>query len=195
MTQRSVFIVTKTTATTAAGAGTYPGIFGANGNDYGQRIQDGATHWRTASTSYTFITPANNLAVNGVMGNGTFTMNVPYVLTMIHADDTVQNTGPIFTPNLGGYSSNGRYNGGISEVIAFNRLLSEAERKTVENYLAAKWGVNAQLHANVEPTQTLPPTANVVLRAPGALDLNGSDQTIATLTGEGMITNSSPNSL
>ena len=35
VTQRSVFIVTKTTATTAAGAGTYPGIFGANGNDYG----------------------------------------------------------------------------------------------------------------------------------------------------------------
>ena len=105
----------------------------------------------------------------------------------------MQNTGPIFTPNLGGYSNNGRYNGGISEVIAFNRLLSEAERKTVENYLAAKWGVNAQLHANVEPTQTLPPTANVVLRAPGALDLNGADQTVATLTGEGMITNSSPN--
>ena len=193
VTQRSVFIVTKTTATTAAGAGTYPGIFGANGNDYGQRIQDGATHWRTASTGYTFITPANNLAVNGVMGNGTFTMNVPYVLTMIHADDALNNTGPIFTPNLGGYSANGFYNGGISEVIAFNRLLSEAERKTVENYLAAKWGVNAQLHANVEPTQTLPPTANVVLRAPGALDLNGADQTVATLTGEGMITNSSPN--
>ena len=193
VTQRTVFIVTKTTATTGVGAGTYPGIFGANGTDYGQRIQDGATHWRAACTGYTYISPANNLAVNGAMGNGTFTMNVPYVLTMIHADDTVQNTGPIFTPNLGGYSSNGRYNGGISEVIAFNRLLSEAERKTVENYLAAKWGVNAQLHANVEPQQTLPATANVVLRAPGALDLNGSDQTIATLTGEGMITNSSPN--
>jgi hypothetical protein len=193
VTQRTVFIVTKTTETTGAGAGTYPGIFGANGQDYGQRIQDGSTHWRAACTGYTYISPANNLAVNGVMGNGTFTMNVPYVLTMIHADDTVQNTGPIFTPNLGGYSTNGRYNGGISEVIAFNRLLSEAERKTVENYLAAKWGVNAQLHANVEPQQTLPATANVVLRAPGALDLNGSDQTIATLTGEGMITNSSPN--
>lgn len=193
VTQRTVFIVTKTTATTGAGAGTYPGIFGANGADYGQRIQDGATHWRAACTGYTYISPANNLAVNGVMGNGTFTMDVPYVLTMIHADDTVQNTGPIFTPNLGGYSANGRYNGGISEVIAFNRLLSEAERKTVENYLAAKWGVNAQLHANVDAIQTLPATANVVLRAPGALDLNGSDQTIATLTGEGMITNSSPN--
>ena len=193
VTQRTVFIVTKTTATTGVGAGTYPGIFGANGTDYGQRIQDGSTHWRAACTGYTYISPANNLAVNGVMGNGTFTMNIPYVLTMIHADDTVQNTGPIFTPNLGGYSSNGRYNGGISEVIAFNRVLSEAERKTVENYLAAKWGVNAQLHANVEPQQTLPVTANVVLRAPGALDLNGSDQTIATLTGEGMITNSSPN--
>ena len=193
VTQRTVFIVTKTTATTGVGAGSYPGIFGANGSDYGQRIQDGTTHWRAACTPYTYITPANNLAVNGVMGNGTFTMNVPYVLTMIHADDAVKNTGPIFTPNLGGYSSNGRYNGGISEVIAFNRLLSEAERKIVENYLAAKWGVNAQLHANVEPQQTLPATANVVLRAPGALDLNGADQTIATLTGEGMITNSSPN--
>ena len=193
VTQRTVFIVTKTTATTGVGAGTYPGIFGANGYDYGQRIQDGATHWRTACTGYTYISPANNLAVNGAMGNGTFTMNVPYVLTMVHADDTVQKTGPIFTPNLGGYSANGRYNGGISEVIAFNRLLSEAERKTVENYLAAKWGVNTQLHANVEPQQTLPATANVVLRAPGALDLNGADQTIATLMGEGMITNSSPN--
>ena len=193
VTQRTVFIVTKTTATTGVGAGTYPGIFGANGFDYGQRIQDGATHWRTACTGYTYISPANNLAVNGAMGNGTFTMNVPYVLTMIHADDTVQKTGPIFTPHLGGYSANGRYNGGISEVIAFNRLLSETERKTVENYLAAKWGVNAQLHANVVPVQTLPATANVVLRAPGVLDLNGSDQTIATLTGEGTITNSSPN--
>jgi autotransporter-associated beta strand protein len=193
VTQRTVFIVTKTTKTTGGDLGNFPGIFGANGYDYGQRIQDGATHWRTACTGYTYISPANNLAVNGAMGNGTFTMNVPYVLTMIHADDTVQKTGPIFTPNLGGYSTNGRYNGGISEVIAFNRVLSESERKTVENYLAAKWGVNAQLHANVVPVQTLPATANVVLRAPGVLDLNGSDQTIATLTGEGTITNSSPN--
>ena len=131
--QRTVFIVTKTTGTTGIDGGGFPGIFGANGYDYGQRIQDGSTHWRTACTDYTFITPANNLAVNGTMGNGTFTMNVPYVLTMIHADDVLKNTGPIFTPNLGGYSSNGRYNGGISEVIAFNRVLSEAERKTVEN--------------------------------------------------------------
>ena len=193
VTQRTVFIVTKTTATTGVGAGSYPGIFGANGYDYGQRIQDGATHWRTACTGYTYISPANNLAVNGAMGNGTFTMNVPYVLTMIHADDISKNTGPIFTPNLGGYNANGRYNGGISEVIAFNRILNESERKTVENYLAAKWGINASLHANVDAPQTLPTTANVVLRAPGVLDLNGSDQTLATLTGEGMITNSSPN--
>ncbi len=191
--QRTVFIVTKTTETTGVVPGNFPGIFGCAGSDYGQRIQDGQWHWRTSCSDYTYSTPANNTGVNGVMGSATFTQNVPYVLTMIHADDAVKSTGARFKPVLGGYSSNGYYNGSISEVLAFNRVLNETERKTVENYLAAKWGVNAQLHANVDALQTLPATANVVLRAPGVLDINGADQTIATLTGEGMITNSSPN--
>ena len=191
--QRTVFIVTKTTATTDVGAGTFPAIFGCYGADYGQRIQGGKWTWRTDCSDHTFVTPAKNIAINGVMGTGTFTKDVPYVLTMIHASDEIKSTGALFKPHLGGFNTNGRYNGGISEVIAFNRVLSETERKTVENYLAAKWGINAALHSNVEPLQTLPMTANVVLRAPGVLDLNGSDQTIATLTGEGTITNSSPN--
>jgi fibronectin-binding autotransporter adhesin len=62
--------------------------------------------------------------------------------------------------------------GDISEVLVYSGVLSESDRKLVEQYLQAKWfGV-------------LPPATAVSLTASGAtLDLNGVTQTIGSLAG------------
>ena len=185
--QRTVFIAT----TTHNWSGDLPGIFGCHNSDFGQRYQGG--QWRTDSSSYTFITKGSSeIGVNGVMGTGRFSKNVNYVLTMMHGDDTAKSTGSVFIPCLGGYSSNGRYGGSYGEVIAFKRILTEAERKTVENYLAKKWGVNANgFHADVVAEPLLAPETALEISARGTFDLNGADVTVASLSGEGRIVNTS----
>ena len=183
--QRTVFIATITHNWT----GNLPGIFGCHNSDFGQRYQDGG--WRTSTSEYTYITDPAEIGVNGVMRTGKFSKDKNYVLTMMHGDDAAKSTGAIFIPCLGGYSSNGRYGGSYGEVIAFKRILTEAERKTVENYLARKWGVNPNgFHADVAVEPPLAPSTALVVEAPGTLDLNGADVTVASLTGEGRIVNS-----
>ncbi len=184
--QRTVFIATLEHNRT----GNLAGIFGCAYADYGQRWQgDG---WRTDVTPFTFITAKSEIGVNGVLGTGRYEREVPYVLTMMHGDDSVKGTGPIFVPCLGGYNNNGRYGGSFGEVIAFNRILDEGERKTVENYLAKKWGVNAAgFHADVETKPPLSPETDLEIVASGTFDLNGADVTVASLSGEGRICNSS----
>lgn len=184
--QRTVFIATLEHNRT----GDIAGIFGCANADYGQRWQGGG--WRTDVTAYTFITAKSEIGVNGVLGTGRYEREVPYVLTMMHGDDSVKGTGPIFVPCLGGYNSNGRYGGSFGEVIAFNRILDEGERKAVENYLAKKWGVSAGgFHEDVETKPLLSPETDLEIAAPGTFDLNGADVTVASLSGEGRICNSS----
>lgn len=184
--QRTVFIATLEHNRT----GNLAGIFGNANVDYGQRYQDGG--WRTDVTAYTFITAKSEIGVNGVLGTGRYEREVPYVLTMMHGDDSAKGTGSIFVPCLGGYNGNGRYGGSFGEVIAFNRILDAGERKTVENYLAKKWGVNAGgFHEDVETKPPLSPETDLEVMAPGTFDLNGADVTVASLSGEGRICNSS----
>lgn len=183
--QRSVFIATLEHNRT----GNLPGIFGSAYVDYGQRYQGGG--WRTDVTPYTFITAKSEIGVNGVLGTGKYEREVPYVLTMMHGDDSAKGTGSVFVPCLGGYNGNGRYGGSFGEVIAFNRILDEGERKTVENYLAKKWGVDAGgFHADVGTRPPLSPETDLEIMAPGTFDLNGADVTVASLSGEGRICNS-----
>jgi hypothetical protein len=45
--------------------------------------------------------------------------------------------------NFGRYAAN-YYKGDLAEVIMFNRLLSDIERKDIERYLGKKWGIDVE---------------------------------------------------
>lgn len=96
-----------------------------------------------------------------------------------------------FTFEIGGYNNgNGCWNGDIAEVIAFDRLLTDAERQTVENYLGEKWR-GETLYPNVAAEQCLSSATALEIADGATLDLAGADQTVASLEGMGTITNSS----
>ena len=69
-----------------------------------------------------------------------------------------------YTGSIGGASS-GYYYGDIGEIIVFNRTLSDAERKSIENYLAKKWYVNIQ--PGSVPTNTNSCPTNIPSPLPG----------------------------
>ena len=141
----------------------------------------------------------------GVQWNSLYLYNdaVQQILTMRHEHDFVvvnsygtYNGVSRFVPSIGGGAKYGEsysrsYHGDIAEVIAFNRVLSEAEMRRVENYLAEKWGIT-QPHAE---TGALPaaisPATTLSVSQDATFDLNGVDATVAGLEGYGFVTNSS----
>ena len=101
-----------------------------------------------------------------------------------------------FKPYLGDNAQR-PWAGDLGEVIAFKRVLTEAECCAVENYLMAKWNpTRTTQHAAAECASSpranfLPAGTDLQVACGATLDLNGSEQTVASLSGEGMITNSS----
>ncbi len=71
--------------------------------------------------------------------------------------------------------------GNLAEVILFNRALTQAERISVEAYLRAKWFLSGEASALAADT--------VTLAAGAVLDLDGTRQALAGLSGSGLVTN------
>ena len=211
--QKTVFILTRPRRTGVSINNTF--IFYGWGGIIGQRC--GAAGWDVRGpddgTGETFDT-THGLRLDGVQrpgeGENWATMYlyhdaVQQILTMRHEHDfvVVNSYGTYrgnsrFVPSIGGGASYGdgvsfsrSFHGDIAEVIAFNRLLSEAEMRRVENYLAEKWGI-AQPHAE---TGTIPaaisPATTLSVSQDATFDLNGVDATVAGLEGYGFVTNSS----
>ena len=61
---------------------------------------------------------------------------------LLPSDTTSQYTGNPGKLELGGYYGGEYSKGTVSEVIAYNRTLTDAERSAVEAYLQAKWAIN-----------------------------------------------------
>lgn len=55
----------------------------------------------------------------------------------------IQNSSTLVTNSflIGGHSAWAYYTGDIMEIVVYNKVLSGIERKTVETYLATKWGI------------------------------------------------------
>ncbi len=199
-TQRSVFIVTRVNKCCLP----FGGLFGRMNADNGLRVNPGFTStaggWNHTVSAYKYNTDGI-LYKDGVQGkdNTAFNFGDVQVLTQFHAYDRTDSPGSYatFRPSLGLYSA---YAAGdksyyravaadVCEVIAFDRVLTAAERQRVENYLSVKWR-GAACHAAPE---SVPPTlaagTSLALRAGATLDLHGADVTVAALTGEGAITN------
>lgn len=101
-----------------------------------------------------------------------------------------------FRPYLGA-NSNRPWGGDMAEVLMFSRELTDAERCTVENYLMAKWNPTETTPHPAEACQLparrnfLPTATDLTVSLGATLDLNGSEQTVKTLSGEGLIVNTS----
>ncbi len=198
-TQRSVFIVARVNGCCFK----FGGLFGRMNADNGLRVgwvSDAGGSWNHTVSPYKYNTDGI-LYKNGVQGkdNTPFAYGEVQVLTQFHAFDLERapRSYATFRPSLGVYSgyagTDGSYYRAVAadvcEVIAFDRVLTTAERQRVENYLAEKW-TGAPCHAAPE---SVPPTlaagTSLALRAGATLDLHGADLTVAALTGEGAITN------
>lgn len=209
--QKTVFILTRPRKTGVSINNTF--IFFGWGGIIGQRC--GQAGWDVRGpndgTGETFDT-THGLRLDGVQRPGegenwsmlyVYHDAVQQILTMRHEHDFVvvnsygtYNGVSRFVPAIGGganYSEgySRSFHGDIAEVIAFNRVLSEAEMQRVENYLAEKWGIE-QPHAEVG---TLPaaisPSTTLSVAPEATFDLNGVDTTVAGLEGHGFVTNSS----
>ncbi len=79
----------------------------------------------------------------------------------------------------GGYLANGTEfaSGDIGELFVFNGVLSDAQRTQLDSYIARKW-------FGLGNTDVLPATTAVSLSGGSTLDVNGVNQTIASLAGD-----------
>jgi len=199
VTQRTVFVVYRW-------AGTVSGVeffclFGRYGSDTGIRANANGYVERNISTSkfntlgYVYQDgvkkTSNFMATTQGMSVLTLQKDIEYYKGESSAYATVPAS---FRAEVGGYNNTNvrRWVGDIAEAIAFDRLLTESERQTVENYLTEKWR-GAAVHASVAHEETLSPLTDLTLEYGGVLDLAGADQTVASLSGCGTVMNSSTN--
>ena len=199
VTQRTVFVVYRW-------AGAVSGVeffclFGRYGSDTGIRANANGYVERNISTSkfntlgYVYQDgvkkTSNYMATTQGMSVLTLQKDIEYYKGESAAYATVPAS---FRAEVGGYNNNNgrRWVGDIAEAIAFDRLLTEGERQTVENYLTEKWR-GAAVYASVAHEETLSPLTDLTLEYGTVLDLAGADQTVASLSGCGTVMNSSTN--
>lgn len=180
--QKSLFIVNR-----PAGYESMDGIWGQDNGDFGIRTGSSTSWQNLPSVPASFFNDLPTFIINGQNAN-TFVQNEPHIL---YAQRTAGRTCNVALGNYTYTMAQKRsYKGYIGEVIAYDRVLSEEERWQIEDYLAEKWLGNGLHRVNPE-ADLLPSTTTLSMENRAVLDLNGISQTLASLSGEGMITNSS----
>ncbi len=170
---QTVFIVNRVTR-----FGSNGGIWGLNQGDTGIRVAS-ATAWYQPGNANDFGNPAGSaMYINGVVTN-TFISGAAHLLEVVRAGST-----PFAATGLGDYFSAGSnalrpFGGDIAEVLVYGSALTADQRQQVETYLAAKWLGGPGTGSDLLPTAT----AVNLTTSSAALDLNGTSQSIASLTG------------
>jgi autotransporter-associated beta strand protein len=183
LSQKSLFIVNMPT-----GYNSLAGIWGNDGSDFGIRM-DSSTSWQSAlNLIYALFNDQTTFVIDG-QANNQFAQNKPHILY------GQRSAGYTCNVALGNYiytqTTPRSYNGYIGEVIAYNRVVSQAEREQIEDYLADKW-LGCRLHSDAPQSENILPSGTALsLENRAVLDLGGVSQTVASLSGEGTITNSS----
>ena len=182
LSQKSLFIVNMPT-----GYNSLAGIWGKDGSDFGIRM-DSSTSWQSAlNLTYALFNDQTTFVIDGQASNQ-IAQNKPHILY------GQRSVGYTCNVALGNYiytqTTPRSYTGYIGEIIAYDRVLSQAEREQIEDYLADKW-LGYRLHSDAPQSENILPTGTALSLANRAvLDLSGVSQTLASLSGEGTITNS-----
>lgn len=205
-TQRTIFIVAYSMSSLASNAGN--GLFGEAGQDRITRTSTSGNTSVRATDSGSVATSAGYGYENGVKKTSLETncaLGGPNVIDLLRPRDVLggyYSMYSTFVPGIAGCNSDGRnWGGDFCEIIAFSRTLTDAERCTVENYLMKKWNptnLASKFHTDEEcaipkAENPLPTTTVLEIQSGAMLDLNGINQTVKTLQGEGTIFNSSTN--
>ncbi|HOR97610.1 MAG TPA: hypothetical protein PLZ74_04475 [Kiritimatiellia bacterium] len=155
--------------------GILDGVFGQGGVDAGIRIHNG--------TSYSDPIALTD-RVNGDAGSA-FAKGTPHLFSRVYPGNMKWDS-----PALSDYSPHKRpMSGDICEIVVYGRVLGETERSLVEDYLMAKWGLK-NLPDPAKYADVLPTGTDLTVASAATLDLNGNDQTLASLDLSGTLTNS-----
>ena len=211
--QRTVFIVARTDSYMCSGepssSGYFYGLYGEAGQD--RQVRCRATDG--GFPVYTIDAPERETSAgygyeNGVRKNDYIQTNnetdssMPNVIVLLRPREVIggyYNLRAMMVPAIGGCNGDGRnWGGDFCEIIAFSRTLTDAERRTVENYLMKKWNPDnlaAFIHADADcaaaASDVLPTGTALTVAAGATFDLNGVSQTVSTLSGNGTIVNTS----
>jgi len=149
----SLFAVVKRGPTTwgGGGGGGFGTILGAGTSNQGPNLMvDNGVMWLTGGTNKSVFTPAGALGVTApALFSGTLTSGTTalYVNSVLADADPVTGTGTdAGAIEMGAYNPSTQGGGplaaDIAELITYSRVLTAAERRRVEQYLATKWGLN-----------------------------------------------------
>lgn len=167
-------------------------LFGSSTSDVGIRSDSSAgkdTHrWQNKIGHTGFKEGDENIYmyVNGEKGSA-YTPGETQVVALRVPQGVSDNVR--FAPRFLRYY-NAAYNGEVGEIIAFDSELTDEEFAFVNDYLMAKW-MGKTAAAKIPDGQVLPQNMDVELTTGSVLDLNGTSQTVASLTGKGSIVNTS----
>lgn len=148
----------------------FMGVWGPKGQEGGLRTEQGSAAWENACVEGKRGGPnfnsAQALLADGRAhaGGAGFTLGTVQILALRHPEDTMfwnAASRATFTPAVGHYLPGRPFDGDVAEVIAFRRLLSEADCRNVSAALALKWrgGVMDEIRAQIAEgakTVTLP---------------------------------------
>ncbi len=191
---RTVFVVCRARSSAAN-----VGLIGKNGEDIGHRMTS-TSLWQPESGSWTLNT-TGTIRVDGEdTARPAVNVGSTRILTLVHDRDGWPNSVGAswagdtascdFTPAIGWYYSQRAFDGDYCEILAFDRVLSEHEKRVMENYLSEKW-LGRTLHADTLAAPALPAATALRVETGATLDLAGVSATVASLSGNGTITNSS----
>ena len=191
---RTVFVVCRARSSAAN-----TGLIGKNGEDIGHRMTS-AQYWQPESGSWTLNT-TGAIRVDGEdSARPAVNVGSTRILTLVHDRDGWPNSVGAswagntascdFTPAIGWYYSQRVFDGDYCEILAFDRVLSEHEKRVVENYLSEKW-LGRTLWADTLAAPALPAATALRVETGATLDLAGVSATVASLSGNGTITNTS----
>ena len=180
-------------------------LWGENNADTSIRTDLGTNGGQTGTATYSaWANPGNGgnwtnggtMYLQGVQESTTANGTAVYALNTASLVEGVHGSAVSTTWGIGqSFNGGGRYfTGYVGEVLAYNGVLSTAEQTAVEDYLNAKW--NLEIGGLSTATNVLPTNTAVSLAAGATLDLDSTNQQVAslgdyqTLGNGGTVTNS-----
>ena len=169
------------------------GIFGKFNADYGVRANWNGSFELNTDTQFN----TRSMRVNAAETN-LYTIGRYELVEFMHDEydgNGAATKDAVFRVIFGGYFQWNPWRNAdfdVAEILDFDRILTDEERRQVENYLQEKWALTGLAQQDAAEPKILSPDGALVLADSSAtLDLNGSSQIVGNLSGFGRIVNSS----
>lgn len=186
---RSVFVV----AMLPQNQSNCNGLWGPTGRDCGFRFGSGTTTLEGSTSVVRPTASTDRVRLNGgttysfgLNAVGVFSARFGSTDPVFYATIGLESPTPTRATTIGNYCGNPSLVGYVGEVIAYNRVLSDAEMTAVEEYLTAKWKTNAWTDGK-PPAESVQGLVGNVEIASGANVTAANGTMVGTLSGGGAI--------